>query len=72
LIDQQHFPSPETRKLCEKKQSYGIICTKQHAKHNMEKVCEKKKQHRSATMPLLRLLEEILSKSYLREKRKVF
>jgi hypothetical protein len=29
------------------------------AKHNMEKLCEKKKQHCSSMMPLLRLLEEI-------------
>jgi hypothetical protein len=42
------------------KQSSGVVCKKQHAKHNMEKVCEKKKQHRSSMMPLLRLLEEIL------------
>jgi len=33
---------------------------KQNAKHNMEKLCEKQKQHRSAMMPLFRLLEEIL------------
>jgi hypothetical protein len=45
--------------LCEKKQSDGVICKKQHVKHNMEKLCEKKKQHCSSMMPLLRLLEEI-------------
>jgi hypothetical protein len=33
---------------------------KQNTKHNMEKLCEKKKQHHSSTMSLRRLLEEIL------------
>jgi hypothetical protein len=33
---------------------------KQNAKHNMEKLCEKQKQHRSSMMSLLRPIEEIL------------
>jgi len=51
--------------LCEKKQSYSIVCKKQHAKHHMETLCEKKKQHRSSMMSLLRQLEAILWKSFL-------
>jgi hypothetical protein len=42
------------------KQSSGVVCKKQNAKYNMEKLCEKQKQHRSSMMPLLRPLEEIL------------
>jgi hypothetical protein len=38
----------------------------------MEKLCEKKKQQRSSMMPLCRRLEEILWKSFMREKRQVF
>jgi hypothetical protein len=53
------------------KQSSGVVCKKQNAKYNMEKLCEKQKQHRSSMMPLLRPLEEIILKSFLREKRKV-
>jgi hypothetical protein len=58
--------------LCEKKQSHGIVCQTQNAKHNLEKLCEKKKQHHSSMMLLPRPLEETLWKSYMREKRKVF
>lgn len=60
MMTSSSFILISNEKLCEKKQSYGVICKKQHAKHNMEKLCEKKKQHRSSTMLLLRLLEEIL------------
>jgi len=58
-VGQRTTPKWSRAKLCEKKQSDGVICKKQNAKHNMEKLCEKKKQHCSSMMPLLRLLEEI-------------
>jgi hypothetical protein len=60
------------RKLCEKKQPYGIVCRKQNDKRDLEKLCEKKKQQRSSAMALSRRLEEILWKSYMRGTRKVF
>jgi len=42
-----------------KNSQMASFAKKQNAKHNMEKLCEKKKQHCSSMMPLLRLLEEI-------------
>ena len=36
------FILSSNEKLCEKKQSYGVVCRKQSDKHGMEKLCEKK------------------------------
>ena len=43
-------PEPlDTRDL-----QHGLVCKKQNAKHSMEKLCEKQKQHHSSMMSLLR------------------
>jgi len=54
--------SPMDRKgICEVgRGEVSRLQKKQNTKHNMEKLCEKKKQHHSSTMSLRRLLEEIL------------
>lgn len=47
-------------KLCEKNSHMVSFAGKQNARHNMEKLCEKQKQHCWSNVSLLRLLEEIL------------
>ncbi len=60
VIPQRPYCAHLKRKVIREKQSPASFAKKQNAKHYMEKLCEKKKQHHSSMMPLLRQLEAIL------------
>jgi hypothetical protein len=52
--------SAVNEKLCEKKQPSSAFVENARDRHDLEKLCEKRKQQRSPMMPLFRRLEELL------------
>ena len=51
--------SAVNEKVCEKKQPDSVFVENARDRHDLEKLCEKRKQQRSPMIPLFRQLEEI-------------